>query len=306
MSSSTLNKKSLYILSFIEGGVVMSTELVGAKLLAPYFGTSLYVWACVMALTLIGLAGGYFFGGRLSVKKNHETILMKSVLCAAIYICCLPMLTFLFVYLASNFSLIPAALVSSAFVLFPPVFIMGMVSPLIIKSITTSPEETGKKSGEIYAISTFGGICFTFITAFYAIPLWGLTITLMSNSFLLAIFPIAYFIKIKTFFPILFLFAGLFFSFRTIHNDASTIYLKEGLLGKLEVEDRVYKTDTSIETIRYLLINNIVQSCVDVKTNQSKLPYSTVLEKNLPNILSCPKTALILGLGGGVISNILA
>ena len=76
MSSSTLNKKSLYILSFIEGGVVMSTELVGAKLLAPYFGTSLYVWACVMALTLIGLAGGYFFGGRLSVKKNHETILM--------------------------------------------------------------------------------------------------------------------------------------------------------------------------------------------------------------------------------------
>ncbi len=305
MNNSVHKKKLFYLLSFIEGGVVMSTELVGAKLLAPYFGTSLYVWACVMALTLGGLAGGYFFGGRLSVRKNHETILMASVLCAAIYICCLPMLTFLFVYLASNFSLIPAALISSTFVLFPPVFIMGMVSPLIIKSITSSHEETGKKSGEIYAISTVGGICFTFITAFYAIPQWGLTITLIVNSGLLAVFPVFYFVKRKTFFPILFFFASLFFSFRTIHKDDSTIYLKDGLLGKLEVEDRVYKTDTSSETIRYLLINNIVQSCFDIKTNQSKLKYSEVLEKNIFSINSGAKTALVLGLGGGIISNML-
>ena len=306
MNNPVHKKKSLYLLSFIEGGVVMSTELVGAKLLAPYFGTSLYVWACVMALTLGGLAGGYFFGGRLSVRKNHETILMASVLCAAIYICCLPMLTFLFVYLASNFSLIPAALISSAFVLFPPVFIMGMVSPLIIKSITSSHEETGKKSGEIYAISTVGGICFTFTTAFYAIPQWGLTITLISNAGLLAIFPAVYLVKRKTFFPILFFFASLFFSFRTIHKDTFTVYLKDGLLGKLEVEDRIYKTDTSNETVRYLLINNIIQSCVDVKTNQSKLKYSEVLEKNIFTINPNAKTALVLGLGGGVISNILA
>ncbi|MFI5142378.1 MAG: fused MFS/spermidine synthase, partial [Bacteroidia bacterium] len=201
MSKPTRKKQFLYSLSFIEGGVVMSTELVGAKFLAPYFGTSLYVWACVMALTLGGLACGYFFGGRLSVKPNHEKILMASVLCAAIYICCLPMLTFLLVYLASNFPLIPAVLVSSLVVLFPPVFIMGMVSPLIIKSITTSHEEAGKKSGEIYAISTIGGICFTFITAFYAIPQWGLTITLLVNASLLAIFSILYFSKRKTFFP---------------------------------------------------------------------------------------------------------
>jgi spermidine synthase len=305
MSSVTLKKKFLYSLSFVEGGVVMSTELVGAKILAPYFGTSLYVWACVMALTLGGLACGYFFGGRLSVKKNHEKILMASVLCAAIYICCLPMLTSLLIYLASNFSLIPAVLVSSSVVLFPPVFIMGMVSPLIIKSITTTHEEAGKKSGEIYAISTLGGICFTFLTAFYAIPQWGLTITLLVNASLLAIFSIFYFSKRKTFFPTLFFLASIFFSFKTIQKNPSTIYLEEGLLGKLEVEDRIYKTDTSNETVRYLLINNIIQSCVDVKTNQSKLPYSNVLAKNLLLVNPNAKTALVLGLGGGILSNML-
>ena len=306
MSSTTHKKKFLYALSFIEGGVVMSTELVGAKILAPYFGTSLYVWACVMALTLGGLAGGYFFGGRLSVKKNHEKILMASVLCAAIYICCLPMLTFLFIYLASHLSLIPAVLISSGVVLFPPVFIMGMVSPLIIKSITTIPEEVGKKSGEIYAISTVGGICFTFITAFYAIPQWGLTITLIVNSGLLAFFSVVYFIQQKTFFPVLFFLASMFFSFKTIHKNASTIYMKEGLLGKLEVQDITYKTDTGTEVIRYLFVNNIIQSAIDVKNKQSKLDYSNVLEKNLALIMPQPKTALVLGLGGGVLSNVLA
>jgi len=305
MSSLTHKKKFLYSLSFIEGGAVMSTELVGAKILAPYFGTSLYVWACVMALTLGGLACGYFFGGRLSIKPNHEKILMISVLCAAVYICCLPMLTFLLVYLASNFSLIPAVLISSWVVLFPPVFIMGMISPLIIKSITTTQKEVGKKSGEIYATSTLGGICFTFTTAFYTIPQWGLTITLIINASLLAVFSIIYFAKRKTFFPSLFFLASIFFSFKTIHKNPSTLYLKEGLLGKLEVKDISYKTDTSSEVIRYLLINNIVQSCVDAKTNQSKLLYSDVLIENLSLINPAAKTALVLGLGGGVISNML-
>lgn len=306
MSSPTQKKKFLYSLSFIEGGVVMSTELVGAKILAPYFGTSLYVWACVMALTLGGLACGYFLGGRLSVKQNHEKILMVSVLCAATYICCLPLFTFLLLALASAFPLIPAVLISSLLVLFPPIFILGMVSPLIIKSITTTPHEAGKKSGEIYAISTFGGICFIFITAFYAIPQLGLTITLIINASLLACFSILYFVKQKSFFPVLFFFASVFFSFKTTETNSSTLYLKEGLLGKLEVKDQIYKTDTSNETVRYLLINNIIQSCINVKTNQSKLPYSTVLDKNLSLINPNAKKALVLGLGGGVLSNLLA
>lgn len=306
MSKFFTKQKFLYALSFVEGGVVMSTELVGAKILAPYFGTSLYVWACVMALTLGGLASGYFLGGRLSLRKTHEKTLMISVLCAAIYIACLPMLTFLLIYLASHFSLIPAVLVSSSFVLFPPIFLMGMVSPLIIKSVTLIPEEVGKKSGEIYAISTFGGICFTFITAFYAIPQWGLTSTLMVNAGILASFTAIYFLRKKIFFPLLVFVASLLFAWQTIHKNASTIYMQEGLLGKLEVEDRSYRTDTSNETIRYLLINNIIQSSVDIKTNQSKLKYADVLEKNIALLNPNAKSALVLGLGGGVLSNMLA
>ena len=64
------NKKFFFLLSFIEGGAVMATELLGAKMLAPYFGSSLYVWATVLAVTLGGLAIGYFLGGLLSFKTK--------------------------------------------------------------------------------------------------------------------------------------------------------------------------------------------------------------------------------------------
>ena len=53
----------------------MAAELLGAKMLAPYFGSSLYVWATVLAITLGGLAAGYFMGGILSYKsKNNEQV----------------------------------------------------------------------------------------------------------------------------------------------------------------------------------------------------------------------------------------
>ncbi len=55
--------KKLLFLSFIEGAVVMAAELCGAKLLAPVFGSSLYVWASVMGITLAALALGYFLEG---------------------------------------------------------------------------------------------------------------------------------------------------------------------------------------------------------------------------------------------------
>lgn len=76
-----------------------------------------------------------------------------------------------------------------------------------------------------------------------------------------------------------------------------SLYLSEGLLGKLEVKD--------IAGDRYLFINNIVQSRIEISSGKSKLAYTDVLQKNLPKIIHSPKSALVLGLGGGVMANVL-
>jgi len=61
-----LKKNWFFILAFIEGGSVMAIELLGAKMLAIYYGNSLYVWTSVLGITLAGLASGYFAGGFVS------------------------------------------------------------------------------------------------------------------------------------------------------------------------------------------------------------------------------------------------
>src|ERR1041385_3859724 len=81
-----------YALSFLEGASVMAAELLGAKMLAPYFGSSLYVWSSVLGITLGGLALGYFAGGILSQKKNAERDLYAVLLASAIFLIAMPVL----------------------------------------------------------------------------------------------------------------------------------------------------------------------------------------------------------------------
>ncbi|MFZ5553066.1 MAG: fused MFS/spermidine synthase, partial [Bacteroidota bacterium] len=79
-----------YLLSFIEGACVMAAELMGAKMMAPFYGSSLYVWASVMAITLVGLASGYFAGGVLSSKKNPAKILYLCMMLAGVFTILMP------------------------------------------------------------------------------------------------------------------------------------------------------------------------------------------------------------------------
>jgi len=64
----------------------MACELIGAKLVAPYFGGSLYVWASVLAVTLGGLAAGYFLGGSFSKKYDNRKLLFYVLLLAGIFL----------------------------------------------------------------------------------------------------------------------------------------------------------------------------------------------------------------------------
>lgn len=301
-------KRFLYTLSFTEGGAVMATELIGAKILAPYFGTSLYVWTCVMSLTLGGLAGGYFVGGRLSQKEQHEKRLMVIVLLAACYICILPFFSSFFLYLAGMGSLLPAVLVSSAVVLLPPVFLMGMVSPLLIKSLTERAGESGKTAGEVYAISTVGGILFCFLTGFYFVPTLGLYYSLVLVAALLALFPLFYFVRTRSFVPMIIFALCMSYLFYFCSKKQTSLYVSEGLLGRLEVKDQLFQDNTSAtpDSCRILLMNNVIQSAVSLKSGASVLGYTSLIQRNLDSMGLKPQTALVLGLGGGALANELA
>lgn len=301
-----LTRRRFFIISFVEGASVMAAEISGARLLAPFFGSSLHVWSSVMAITLAGLAGGYFLGGRLSKRQNRERTLWYVLLAAASCLCSMTVMGKV-VYLAGSYlPLIPAVVLSVFVLLFPVMLCMGATSPLIISILTEQAEESGLNSGKIYAISTLGGILATFLCGFYLLPTIGVSATLIGFAAALALVSALVVIRPypRTPLMVLLLVGGITaYGFIRAPKNPYLVYEEEGILGRLEIREEPSRANAS-QVIRKLLINTIVQTEMDVNSGASVSEYVHLLEKNL----SCfPKgKALVLGLGGGVVANTLS
>ena len=202
-----LKKKSKYPASFwyliaisiIEGGAVMAVELLGAKLIAPSYGASLYVWATTLAVTMGGLTTGYLLGGVISEKYPHKLILHYIVLASAIFVTIMPFTSSMIMSATLGMNLKVGIVLSSLCFVFPPLVCFGMVSPLIIRLISREVKEVGNSVGTIYSISTLGGIVTTFLFGFVFIPTMGLDFSTYTTAFALYIFPVYYFVRFRTF-----------------------------------------------------------------------------------------------------------
>lgn len=183
-----MQKNKLYLfyaIAFLEGASLMAIELIGAKLVAPYFGSSIYVWTSVFTTTLGGIALGYFLGGRLSTKENPEKILKTVLLFSAIYTAVLFPLSQWIMEGTIGLSIQLGSLISCLIVIFPVLLCFGMVSPLLIRILSDKKEEIGQKAGNVYTVSTFGGIIMTVLMGFYFIPYSGIKASLIITSCLL-------------------------------------------------------------------------------------------------------------------------
>lgn len=187
----------LFVVSFIEGGAVMAVEIVGAKLVGPYYGNSLYVWAAVLGLTLGGLTTGYFAGGAVSRRFPTRRALYVIMLVSAVLVALMPWTARAIMEATLGMDLRAGITLSALVFLFPPLVFFGMVSPMIIRLVTTHDSKVGHAAGTVYAISTTGGILATYIAAFYAIPHIGMNESLLITAALLALFPVLHFTGIE-------------------------------------------------------------------------------------------------------------
>lgn len=305
------NKKFFFLLSFIEGGAVMAAELLGAKMLAPYFGSSLYVWATVLAVTLGGLAIGYFLGGILSFKTKNPLTLFYVLLAAATFTVLMPFTSKIVLWAIGLHALIPSVIACSVCILLPPVLMMGMVSPLIIRAITSEVDQSGRAAGAIYAVSTVGGIIATFAFGFYIIPTFGLTVPCIITGTVLGTIPAFVVLRNKEKaksigFFLLCTWALITPGFKN-NSVMKVVYSAEGLLGQLTVIDYPHLNKDSVIDghIRWLFVNRISQTMYNpfADESQKQEKYFTYVYRISDYLDSFPKQSkvLLLGLGGGSI-----
>ncbi|HET6227411.1 MAG TPA: fused MFS/spermidine synthase [Bacteroidia bacterium] len=310
------NKNFYFLLSFIEGGSVMAAELLGAKMLAPYFGSSLYVWATVLAITLGGLAFGYFVGGIFSYKSKNALTLFYVLLAAAIFTILMPFTSKVVLWAIGLHALIPSVIVSSICILLPPVMMMGMVSPLIIRTITADVDQSGRAAGAIYAISTVGGILATFAFGFYIIPSFGLTLPSIITGIVLGFIPAIIVFrnkeKVKAAGFFLFCVWSIITANQKNNSAINVIYNTEGLLGQLTVIDFPHVNKEGIKDghSRWMYVNRISQTMYDSLADESKgeEKYFTYVYRISNYLKTLPKNSrvLLLGLGGGSLVKVLS
>jgi spermidine synthase len=166
----------LKLVVFVSGAVLMGLEIVGSRLLAPYFGNSVFVWGSLISLFLIALSAGYWLGGRVA-DRNPSQALLNSILIAvsAWLFAIVAMVGPVCTAISNNpsFGERSGPFFAAAILFLLPSVGMGVVSPFAVRLATHTVAAVGKTSGTLYALSTFGSIAGTMLVTFVLIPSMG-------------------------------------------------------------------------------------------------------------------------------------
>jgi spermidine synthase len=184
LKTTVRSRPLLLLLVFISGMASLGVEFGASRLLAPYFGTSLYVWGVLIGLILIYLSAGYVIGGRLADRHPREEVLYQITAWAGLWIGVIPLVSYpILIASQQGFKELSAGLVAGTLlavvVLFAaPVILLGCVSPFAIRLLLRDVETGGNTAGRVYALSTAGSILGTFLPVFWFIPSYGTRPTL--------------------------------------------------------------------------------------------------------------------------------
>lgn len=275
----------------------MTFEIVGSRVLAPFLGSSTYVWSAIIGIILLAMSLGYAYGGKQADKDTSPKTLGRNIFLAAIALLVMNLAknAFLGVLNTVQFSLILKSILASIVLFTIPSFFMATVLPFVVRLALNKVDQSGALIGRFYAISTIGSILGTFAGAIFFIPLLGTTqIMWVLASILIVCSLICYKAIDKSSLVLgLFLVAGnIAYSFRGMpYQDVDTEY------------NRVWIYDTEDEgtTKRYMMLNGHVNSGMDVQNTRDNLiiaytEYYRLIEHFTPSFEK------VLMLGGGAYS----
>lgn len=165
---------------FVCGALVMIYEIIGSRLLAPYIGTSTYVWTSLIGVILAALSLGYWLGGRWADRNPDIKILAFVIFLAGGLVALTILLSDLILAFISKIQIgLEIKSLIAALLLFAPASVLlGFVTPYAVKLKMTTLEDSGKTVGRLYALSTVGSILGTFLAGFVLIPFLGSVKTL--------------------------------------------------------------------------------------------------------------------------------
>lgn len=199
------NKVYLYLTEFFSGMSVMAVELGASRLLAPYFSSSQIVWTIIIGTIMIAMALGNIYGGRSADKNPNPDKLYGRIIIAAIWIALIPVvgkyiiigISAILIFSVNSGFLIIAGFAACMVVFVFPLFLLGTVTPSLVKFTVDNLDDNGRLVGNLNASNTIGSIIGTFVPTFISIPAVGTSITFLIFAGILLALAIIYFVSSK-------------------------------------------------------------------------------------------------------------
>lgn len=294
-----MNKSyKLLLIAFFIGFSITGLEISAARLLAPFFGTSVLIWTNIIGVVMTALAIGYYIGGRLSEVTTNLYVLLRIIFIAGLLSFATPFaVKFVSDLFQSNVAI--GSLIVSIVLFGLPIMLLGISSPFLVKVASTQSEHIGFNSGKIFAVSTIGSIIGTFAPTFVFIPYLGTKNTIFIFSVALVAMGILGF---KGYLSKILL--GVILVLLSVSvNKSLPVRSSDGVIDEYESIYQFIQVHEGRSDLRYITVDEGkgAQSIYDPKRVIGTTYYDLIA--SVPVIQQKPKIkVLIVGLAGGTIA----
>jgi len=298
----------LLITAVICGALIMVIEVMGSRVVGPFFGVSLFVWTSLITVTLLALAGGYALGGIFSDRFQQPKYLFAIILIAGVLTLLIPALKAPILKACMPMGLRLGSFVSTALLFGPALLLLGCVSPFLVKLAARELHNIGRVVGGLYALSTVGSTLGTVFTGFFLIAYLSVNQIFIVTGGLLILLAVVYFLTFQRqwWFVVLLILPVLLYQppeaiSRTMRDGTRVdlVHSEENYYGSVKVVDYSFGP----KRVREMILDGMIQGGIDLDYYQSTYEYNYYIQFISHVMVPDGKRCLAIGLGLGVIPN---
>lgn len=303
----------------VSGAVILVVEILGTRLLAPIYGTTIYVWSGLITVTLVGLAVGYMLGGRVADRLHSPRSFSLIFMLAGFSLYALLTFRAAILLFSEQYGVATGPLIASMLLFTIPLILLGMVDPYAIRLQTKQLGLVGTGAGSIFGFSTIGGLIGALTAAYVLLPAFTLSQIFLSVSILLCSVGVIGII-LTSLLPehrrsslhavvIVGILMGLLYGTSLYGHRMSTVAIAEhpkrfGQAKILYESQNLYSLNRVIATpneygIRCFSADGGLQTCID-PNNKDEVGYTAKMGLFI-KALPTNSRMLLLGMGGGKI-----
>ncbi len=307
MTGAALKDTGLFITAFITGAAVMIIEVMGSRVMGPYFGASLYIWTSLISVTLLSLALGYAVGGWIIDRYKNILSLVSFLIIAGCLVIGTTYIRIPVIEFSLGYDLRAGSLLASVILFGPQILLLGAITPQLSRLLTHDLDNLGKVVGGVYAISTIGSVIGTLVVGFVLIPRYSIDQIFMAVGLILILLGliIAFYQNRKYLLlgilPAFLMFIdGPGYSAQPLNNNGTKIEIvanSNSFYGNIKVVDYI----SNFYHTRELVIDGLIQGGIDLGNGLSIYEYSYVINALCRHYVPNGNNMLMVGLGAGII-----